>query len=71
MKYCLFILGIIVASCQEKAKRQVQLPSNTYVLFKDANLKNSNGIWLWKGEKFNGYIIEKFDSLITDRKSVV
>ena len=71
MKYYLLVLGIIVASCQEKTKRQVQLPNNTYILFKDANLKNSNGIWLWKGENFNGYIIEKFDTIITAKLPVI
>jgi len=60
MKKFLFIcLVVAVASCQSLLEKRVQLPSNHIVLNKDSDLKNKNGTWLWKGELFDGYIIEK------------
>lgn len=70
MKY-LIIIGLLVASCQSKNDRQVQLTSATKVLATDPNLHNNNGTWLWKGVKFTGLLIEKKDSLILEELPIV
>jgi antitoxin component YwqK of YwqJK toxin-antitoxin module len=67
----LFIIGLLAASCQSKNDRQVQFPPNVMVMFKDSNLHNANGTWLWKGSKFNGYIIEKSDTVLIAKMPIV
>lgn len=71
MKYFLFIMCLLAASCQSKTDGQVQLPPDVMVISKDPNLQNANGTWLWKGSKFIGYIIEKSDSMLTAKLPVI
>jgi antitoxin component YwqK of YwqJK toxin-antitoxin module len=67
----LLILGLLAASCQSKTDRQMQLPPDLMVMFKDPNLHNANGTWMYKGSKFNGYIIEKSNSTLTAKLPVI
>lgn len=62
MKY---FIGLLVASCQSKKDRQ-ELRLATRVLATDANLHNNNGTWMWKGKKYNGYLIEKKEGILLE-----
>lgn len=72
MKFNLIILLLIVVTpCQSNKNRQMSLPFNQSVISTNADLKNKNGIWLWKGIKYNGYIIEKFQEKIIAKLPII
>ncbi|MFM7023200.1 MAG: toxin-antitoxin system YwqK family antitoxin [Flavobacteriales bacterium] len=44
----------------------VQLPPDVLVLSSNVHLKNNNGCWMYRGEIFSGYIVEKdSDAILT------
>lgn len=70
MKYFI-IICFIVASCQSKNDRQVQLSLPIRVLATDTSLHNNNGTWIWKGKKYNGYLIEKKEGILLEELPIV
>jgi len=68
MKYWIAILAI-VGACHQK--QEPAMPSNQTIFSTDLSLKNDNGTWLWKGTKYTGYIVEKFESQITAKLPVI
>jgi antitoxin component YwqK of YwqJK toxin-antitoxin module len=74
MKYLLFILIAVAAGCQLKQKKnsidqQVVLP-DVFIETTDSALHNVNGTWWLKGQKYNGYIIEKNNNILVAKLPV-
>lgn len=69
----LFVIGlsVLAASCQSESEKQVQLTSSITVVVNDTSLRNANGTWMWKGVKYNGYIVEKTKNVITGKLPIV
>jgi len=64
-------LALLAASCQSNADTQVQLPPDISVSASDTSLRNANGTFMWKGQKFDGYIIVEKDSVVLEKMPVI
>ncbi len=69
MKNIFFIL--FLAACSSSVDKSVQLPPNIFVVNTDVHLKNVNGCWWWKQKKFNGYVLEKNNTIVLAKLPVI
>lgn len=72
IRLCVIIFFLSLQSCNSgDSLEKENFPPNVILEDIDKKLKNSNGIWLFKGELFNGYIIEKDSSVIIAKLPII